>query len=84
MIDNSDNQEWFHFSCDTLTPTLEARNSVLHSICAENDVPSPRTLCHLEALQNKVNEVVGLAKTIWSHHLTEEIHNITFNPKGAW
>ena len=32
MIDNSDNHGWFYFSRDTLTPALEARNSVLHSI----------------------------------------------------
>ena len=26
MIENSENQGWFHFSCDTLTPTLETCN----------------------------------------------------------
>ena len=84
MIDNSENQWWFHFSRDTLTPTLESLNSVLHSIQSDNNAPSPRTLCHLKILQHKVDESVDILKTRWSCHLAEEIHNMPFNPKGAW
>ena len=83
MIDNSDNQGWFHFSRNTLTPTLEARNSVLHDIRSDNNTPSPRTLRHLKTLQHKVDEEVSVAKTRWSFHLAEEIHNTLFNPKVA-
>ena len=32
MFKNSENQGWFHFSRNTLTPTLEVRNSVIHDI----------------------------------------------------
>ena len=32
MMNNSEDQGWYHFSRNTLTPTLEARNSVLHDI----------------------------------------------------
>ena len=62
IINNSDNQGWFHFSRNTLTPTLEARNSILHDIQSNNNTPSPRTLCHLKTLQHKVYEAVSIAK----------------------
>ena len=84
MLDNSENQGWFHFSRDIINPTLGTRNSVLHSICADNGIPSPRTLRHLEALQHKVDEVVDLSKTRWFCHLAEEIHNMPFDPKCEW
>ena len=32
MMKNSEDQGWYHFSRNTLTPTFEARNSVLHEI----------------------------------------------------
>ena len=76
-------QGWYHFSRDTLTPTLEARNSVLHAIRAENNTPSSRTLRHFKTTQQKVDEAVSVAKTRWSCHLAEEIHNMPFNPKEA-
>ena len=84
MIDNSENQELLHFSCDTLTPTLESRNSVPHSIRSNDNDPSPRTLFHLKTLQRKVDEAVDIAKTRWSCHLAEEIHSMPFNPKASW
>ena len=62
MIDNSENQWWFHFSRDTLTPTLESQNSVLHIIRSNDNTPSPRTLCHLKTFQHKVEETVDIAK----------------------
>ena len=71
MIDNSENQGWFYFSRYTLTPVLEAQNSVLYCIRSDDNTQSPRTLCHLETLQQKVDEAVDIAKTIWSFHLTE-------------
>ena len=84
MKKNSENQGWYHFSCDTLTPTIEARNSVLHDIRSEKNTPSPRTLSHLKTLQHKVDEAVSVAKTRWSCHLAEETHNMLFIPKEAW
>ena len=84
MNKNSEDQDWCHFSRDTLTPTLGARNSVLHDIRANNNTPSPRTLCHLKTIQHTVDEAVSVAKTRWSFHLVEEIHNMPFNLKEAW
>ena len=84
MMKNIENQGWYHFSRNTLTPTLEARNSVLHDIRADKNTLSPRTLRHLKTLQHKVDKAVSVAKTGWSCHLAEEIHNIPFNPKEAW
>ena len=84
MINNSENQGWLHFSRDTLTPTLEAQNSVLNSIRSDDNAPPPRTFCHLKTLQHKVDEAVDIAKKRWSCHLAEEIHNMPFNPKGDW
>ena len=63
MTDNSEKYGWLQFSCDTITPTLETRNSILHSIRADAGVPSPRTLRPLEALQHKVDEAVDIVKT---------------------
>ena len=34
---SNEDQGWYHFSRDTLTPTLEARNSVLHDIRADHN-----------------------------------------------
>ena len=84
MKKSNEDQGWYHFSRDTLTPTLEARNLVLYDIRAENNTPSSRTLRHLKTPQQKVDEEVSVAKTRWSCHLTEEIHNMPFNPKEAW
>ena len=84
MIYNSENQGWFHFSRETLTLALESQNLVLHSIRSDDNIPSPRTLCHLKTLQHKVDEAVEIAKTRWSCHLAEKIYNMPFNPKGAW
>ena len=39
MKKNSEDQGWYHFSRNTLTPTLEARNSVLHDIRADKNTP---------------------------------------------
>ena len=41
-------------------------------------------LRHLKTLQRKVDEAVSVAKTKWSCHLAEEIHNMLFNQKEAW
>ena len=71
MTNNREKQGWFHFSRNTLTPNLEARNSVLHDIRSDNNTPSPRTLCHLKTLQHKVDEAVSIAKTRWSCRLTD-------------
>ena len=84
IINNSENQGWFHFSRNTLKPTLEAIYSVLHDIRSDSNTPSLRTLRHLKTLQHKVNEAVIVAKTRWSCHLAEEIHNMPFNSKEAW
>ena len=84
MINNSENQSWFHFSRNTLTPNLEARNSVLHDIRSDNNTPSSRILRHLKKLQHKVDEAVSVSKTRWSCHLAEEIHDMPFNTKEAW
>ena len=81
MKKNSEDQGWYHFSRNTLTPTLEAINSVIHAIRTENSTLSSRTLRHLKTLQQKVDQAVRVAKKRWSCHLAEEIHNTPFNPK---
>ena len=60
MINNSENQGWFHFSREILTPTLEAQNSLIHSIRSDDNAPSPRTHCHLKTLQHEVGEAVDI------------------------
>ena len=84
MMDNNVSQGWYHFSRYTLTPTLEARNSVLHSIRNDPGNANPSTLQRLEQLQHKIDVTVYLAKTRWSCHLVMEIHNMPFNPKKEW
>ena len=62
MIVKSKCQGWFHHSRDTLAPTLESRNEVLH-VMRDTKVPaSAETLSKLRRLQNKVDEAVGTAK----------------------
>ena len=84
MMESDVNHGWYHFSRDTLNPTLEARNTVLHSIWSDPGNATPSTLQRLEHLQHKVDEAVDLTKTRWSRHLAREIHNMPFNPKKAW
>ena len=62
MITNIENLGWFQFSRNTFTPNLISQNSVLHDIQSNDNTPSLRTLCHLKTLQNKVNELVIIAK----------------------
>ena len=84
MKKSNEDQGWYHLSRDTLTPTLEAKNSVLHAIRSENNALSSRTLRHPETPQQTFDEAVSVVKTRWSCHLAEEIHNMSFNPKEAW
>ena len=83
-MDNNVSQGWYQFSRDNLTPTLEARNSELHSIRNDPGNANPSTPQRLEQLQHKVDVTVDLAKTRWSHNVAREIHNMPFNPKTAW
>ena len=69
------------------TPShLPLRPEIQYCMLSEptKNTPSPRTLRHLKTLQHKVDEEVSVAKTRWSCHLAEEIHNMNFNPKEAW
>ena len=84
MKNNQSNTGWFHPSKSTLTPVLAARNSILHSIRADQHPPSQETILNLKTLQQEVGELIEIAKAIWSRHLAETIHNMLFNPKGAW
>ena len=83
MIVKSKCQGWFHHSRDTLAPTLEAQNEVLHVMRSTKGPTSAETLSKLRRLQNKVDEAVGTAKTIWSRLLAQNIHNMSFSPKAA-
>ena len=74
----------YYHSRDTLTPTLAARNEVLYAMRATKLAPSFQTLDKLKRLQWEVEEVIAMAKTHWSHHLVEAIHNISFQPTEAW
>ena len=75
---------WYYHSQCTLTPTLAARNEVLYAMRATKLSPSFQTLDKLKWLQWEVDKVVAMAKTSWSCHLVEAIHNMSFQPKEAW
>ena len=77
-------QGWYYHSWDTLTPILDARNKVLYNIRANKLAPSGQTLSKLRKLQWEVNEVIAMAKTRWSRHLEEVIHNMSFQSKESW
>ena len=81
MAVGSKYQGWYHHSQDTLPPILDARNKVLYTIRAKKLTPSGQTFTKLRKLQWEVNEVIAMAKTRWSRHLAEVIHNTTFQPK---
>ena len=82
MMESDANHGWYHFSWDTITPTLEEQSTVLHSIWADPWNTTTSTLQRLEQFQHKVDEAVDLAKTRWSRHLAQKIQNMPFNPKG--
>ena len=46
-------QGWYHHSCDTLAPTLESRNEVLHMIRYTKEPPSVTKLIKIRRLQHK-------------------------------
>ena len=77
-------QGWYHHSRDTLNPVLDARNKVLYHMRAHKPAPSRQTLDELRQLQWEVEEVIAMAKTRWSRHLAEVIHDMNFRPKEAW
>ena len=84
MTNRQNNKGWFHHIKSTLTPELAERNAILHIIRADKHPPSQETLLNLKTLQQEVDEKIEIAKARWSRHLAETIHNMLFNPKGAW
>ena len=84
MILQSKCQGWYHHKRDTLSPVLDAQNEVLYHIRVHKPAPSRQTLDKLKKLQWEVDEVIAMAKTRWSRHLAEVIHNMNFRPKEAW
>ena len=84
MINRQCNKGWFHHSKRILTPVLAARNAILHRIRADQHPPSQETLTKLKTLQQEVDIIIEIAKSIWSRHLAETINKVSFNPKGVW
>ena len=84
MTSKQSNKGWFHHSKCTLTPALSARNEIIQSIRSDQHSPSQETILNLKTLQQEVDEIIEIAKARWSRHLAETIHNMSFNPKGAW
>ena len=84
MTNRQSNKGWFHHIKSTLTPSLAARSAILHSIRSDQHPPSQETLIDLKTLQQEVDGIIEIAKSRWSRHLSETIHNMSFNPKGAW
>ena len=84
MTSKKINKGWFHHSKCTITPALAARNTILRSIIADQHPSSQETIFNLKTLQQEVDEIIEIAKSRWSRHLAETIHNMSFNPKGAW
>ena len=77
-------QGWYHHSHDTLTPILESRSEVLHTIRFTKYPPSATMLSKFRRLQHKVDEDIEIAKTGWSRHRAQTIHNMTLQTKKAW
>ena len=77
-------QGWYHQSRETLAPTLESQNEVLHMIRYTKQPPSETTLSKVRRMQHKVDEAIEISKTRWSCHLAQTIHNMSFQPKEAW
>ena len=84
MTNRKSNKGWFHNSKSTLTPELAAINAIHHSIRAGQHPPSQETLLNLKTLQQELDKIIEISKARWSIHLAETIHNMSFNPKGAW
>ena len=84
MTNRQSNKGWFHHSKSILTPALSARNVILHSIKSDQHPPSQEKLLKLKTLQQDVDKIIEISKARWSRHLAETIHNMLFNPKGAW
>ena len=84
MTVGSKYQGWYRHIQDTLTPSLDARNEVLYDIRSKKMAPSGQNIAKLRKLQWEVDEVIAMANTRWSRHLSERIHNMSFQPKEAW
>ena len=65
MKNKQSNKGWFHHSKSTLTPTLASRNAFLHSIRAEQHIPSQEKILNLKTLKKEVDEIIEIAKSIW-------------------
>ena len=84
MTSKKINKGWFHHSKCTLNPALATRNAIIRSIRSDQHPPSQETILNLKTLQQEVEKIIEIAKSGWSRHLAETIHNMSFNPKGAW
>ena len=65
MTNRQSNKGWFHHSKSTLTPSLAARNVILHSIRADQHPPSQETILNLKTLQQEVDKIIEIAKSRW-------------------
>ena len=84
MKNKKSNKGWLHHRKSTLTPTLASRNVIIHSIRADQHPPSQETILNLKTIQQELNKIIESKKARWSRHLAETIHDMSFNPKGAW
>ena len=77
-------QGWYHQSRETLAPTLESQNEVLHMIRYTKQPPSETTLSKVRRMQHKVDEAIEIAKTRCSRNMAQTVQNMPFQPKEAW
>ena len=80
---NPTNQGWFHHSKDHLFPVIELCEHPLTILRNMNEEDTRKVRLQLRQSQTSVTDLISLAKSSWSAHQAEKIHNMSFNPKAA-
>ena len=63
MTNRQSNKGWFHHSKSTITPSLAARNAILHSIGYDQHTPPQETILNLNTLQQEVDEIIEIRES---------------------
>ena len=79
---------WFQFIRETLYHLLKQRNELLHSLnrCSEY-IPehiADHMKSELKPLQNHINDMTELAKSMWYYELGFKIRDMNMNSRAYW
>ena len=88
MIIKHKYEEWFQFSREKISPLLQQRNGILHSLNQRSeDTPQNIADCmksELKQIQNNIKNMKALSKSMWYYEFSFKIHYMNMNSQVDW